>query len=215
MTPRADLCLIGCVWLYSSRSCLRPKIQLAWPTRCGPPCYPMPTPPAPTPALVPQEMIALGCSNFFGSFFKIHVICCALSVTLAVDGAGGKSQVSALPGEEDGELNSCPRESQKPASHASCFPPSSPLPSLHSTKGIYWKQVGSHTPYSQLFLLTGGKPVCVSGGDDYHAGPGVLSVSSPQGKNPAGEQRPVRLQLEQPLRIMQQMTKGCHCRALA
>ncbi|KAM7335892.1 hypothetical protein ACRRTK_004385 [Alexandromys fortis] len=39
-----------------------------------------------------QEMIALGCSNFFGSFFKIHVICCALSVTLAVDGAGGKSQ---------------------------------------------------------------------------------------------------------------------------
>uniref|UniRef100_G1RWZ9 Solute carrier family 26 member 9 n=1 Tax=Nomascus leucogenys TaxID=61853 RepID=G1RWZ9_NOMLE len=36
-----------------------------------------------------QEMIALGCSNFFGSFFKIHVICCALSVTLAVDGAGG------------------------------------------------------------------------------------------------------------------------------
>lgn len=40
-------------------------------------------------------MLALGCSNFFGSFFKIHVICCALSVTLAVDGAGGKSQVSA------------------------------------------------------------------------------------------------------------------------
>lgn len=39
-------------------------------------------------------MLALGCSNFFGSFFKIHVICCALSVTLAVDGAGGKSQVS-------------------------------------------------------------------------------------------------------------------------
>ncbi|KAF6075918.1 solute carrier family 26 member 9 [Phyllostomus discolor] len=39
-----------------------------------------------------QEMIALGCSNFFGSFFKIHVICCALSVTLAVDGAGSKSQ---------------------------------------------------------------------------------------------------------------------------
>lgn len=38
-------------------------------------------------------MLALGCSNFFGSFFKIHVICCALSVTLAVDGAGGKSQV--------------------------------------------------------------------------------------------------------------------------
>ncbi|KAG6935502.1 solute carrier family 26 member 9, partial [Chelydra serpentina] len=22
-----------------------------------------------------QEMLALGCSNFFGSFFKIHVIC--------------------------------------------------------------------------------------------------------------------------------------------
>lgn len=41
-------------------------------------------------------MIALGCSNFFGSFFKIHVICCALSVTLAVDGAGGKSQVRPL-----------------------------------------------------------------------------------------------------------------------
>lgn len=48
------------------------------------------------PALSPQEMIALGCSNFFGSFFKIHVICCALSVTLAVDGAGGKSQVSPV-----------------------------------------------------------------------------------------------------------------------
>ncbi|XP_040841208.1 solute carrier family 26 member 9 [Ochotona curzoniae] len=43
-----------------------------------------------------QEMIALGCSNFFGSFFKIHVICCALSVTLAVDAAGGKSQISSL-----------------------------------------------------------------------------------------------------------------------
>lgn len=43
-----------------------------------------------------QEMIALGCSNFFGSFFKIHVICCALSVTLAVDGAGGRSQVASL-----------------------------------------------------------------------------------------------------------------------
>ncbi|NXO77015.1 S26A9 protein, partial [Sitta europaea] len=43
-----------------------------------------------------QEMLALGCSNFFGSFFKIHVICCALSVTLAVDGAGGKSQVASF-----------------------------------------------------------------------------------------------------------------------
>lgn len=41
-------------------------------------------------------MLALGCSNFFGSFFKIHVICCALSVTLAVDGAGGKSQVASF-----------------------------------------------------------------------------------------------------------------------
>ncbi|XP_026720036.1 solute carrier family 26 member 9 [Athene cunicularia] len=43
-----------------------------------------------------QEILALGCSNFFGSFFKIHVICCALSVTLAVDGAGGKSQVASF-----------------------------------------------------------------------------------------------------------------------
>lgn len=41
-----------------------------------------------------QEMLALGCSNFLGAFFKIHVICCALSVTLAVDSAGGTSQVS-------------------------------------------------------------------------------------------------------------------------
>lgn len=41
-------------------------------------------------------MLALGCSNFLGSFFKIHVICCALSVTLAVDGAGGTSQVCNL-----------------------------------------------------------------------------------------------------------------------
>lgn len=48
--------------------------------------------------LLVQEMLALGCSNFLGSFFKIHVICCALSVTLAVDSAGGTSQVSvALP----------------------------------------------------------------------------------------------------------------------
>lgn len=45
--------------------------------------------------VVEQEMLALGCSNFLGSFFKIHVICCALSVTLAVDNAGGTSQVSA------------------------------------------------------------------------------------------------------------------------
>ncbi|KAK0139387.1 Solute carrier family 26 member 9 [Merluccius polli] len=43
-----------------------------------------------------QEMLALGCSNFFGSFFKIHVICCALSVTLAVDNAGGTSQFASL-----------------------------------------------------------------------------------------------------------------------
>uniref|UniRef100_A0A8C7RQP6 STAS domain-containing protein n=1 Tax=Oncorhynchus mykiss TaxID=8022 RepID=A0A8C7RQP6_ONCMY len=43
-----------------------------------------------------QEMLALGCSNFVGSFFKIHVICCALSVTLAVDNAGGTSQFSSL-----------------------------------------------------------------------------------------------------------------------
>ncbi|KAK5864173.1 hypothetical protein PBY51_001134 [Eleginops maclovinus] len=43
-----------------------------------------------------QEMLALGCSNFLGSFFKIHVICCALSVTLAVDGAGGTSQFASL-----------------------------------------------------------------------------------------------------------------------
>ncbi|XP_070304071.1 solute carrier family 26 member 9 isoform X1 [Salvelinus sp. IW2-2015] len=43
-----------------------------------------------------QEMLALGCSNFLGSFFKIHVICCALSVTLAVDNAGGTSQFASL-----------------------------------------------------------------------------------------------------------------------
>ncbi|XP_078402454.1 solute carrier family 26 member 9-like isoform X2 [Cetorhinus maximus] len=43
-----------------------------------------------------QEMLALGCGNFFGSFFNIHVICCALSVTLAVEGAGGSSQFASL-----------------------------------------------------------------------------------------------------------------------
>ncbi|XP_034552105.1 solute carrier family 26 member 9-like [Notolabrus celidotus] len=43
-----------------------------------------------------QEMLALGCSNFFGSFFKIHTICCALSVTMAVDSAGGKSQFASF-----------------------------------------------------------------------------------------------------------------------
>ncbi|XP_056589524.1 solute carrier family 26 member 9-like [Triplophysa dalaica] len=43
-----------------------------------------------------QEMLALGCSNLLGSFFKIHVICCALSVTLAVDNAGGSSQFASL-----------------------------------------------------------------------------------------------------------------------
>ncbi|XP_041656327.1 solute carrier family 26 member 9-like [Cheilinus undulatus] len=43
-----------------------------------------------------QEMLALGCSNFFGSFFKIHSISCALSVTMAVDSAGGKSQFASL-----------------------------------------------------------------------------------------------------------------------
>ncbi|XP_069489271.1 solute carrier family 26 member 9 [Ambystoma mexicanum] len=43
-----------------------------------------------------QEMLALGCGNFFGSFFLIHVISCALSVTLAVDGAGGKSQIASF-----------------------------------------------------------------------------------------------------------------------
>ncbi|XP_035511741.1 solute carrier family 26 member 9-like [Morone saxatilis] len=43
-----------------------------------------------------QEMLALGCSNFLGAFFKIHVICCALSVTLAVDNAGGTSQFASF-----------------------------------------------------------------------------------------------------------------------
>ncbi|XP_041437907.1 solute carrier family 26 member 9 isoform X2 [Xenopus laevis] len=43
-----------------------------------------------------QEMLALGSGNFFGSFFFIHVISCALSVTLAVDGAGGKSQIASF-----------------------------------------------------------------------------------------------------------------------
>ncbi|XP_067863693.1 solute carrier family 26 member 9-like [Heptranchias perlo] len=43
-----------------------------------------------------QEMLALGCGNFFGSFFNIHVICCALSVTLAVEGGGGSSQFASL-----------------------------------------------------------------------------------------------------------------------
>uniref|UniRef100_A0A8C2WCA0 Solute carrier family 26 member 9 n=1 Tax=Cyclopterus lumpus TaxID=8103 RepID=A0A8C2WCA0_CYCLU len=43
-----------------------------------------------------QEMLALGCGNFLGSFFKIHVICCALSVTLAVDNAGGTSQFASF-----------------------------------------------------------------------------------------------------------------------
>ncbi|XP_076023060.1 solute carrier family 26 member 9-like [Genypterus blacodes] len=43
-----------------------------------------------------QEMLALGCSNFLGSFFKIHAICCALSVTLAVDNAGGTSQFASF-----------------------------------------------------------------------------------------------------------------------
>ncbi|XP_069560253.1 solute carrier family 26 member 9-like [Brachyistius frenatus] len=43
-----------------------------------------------------QEMLALGCSNLLGSFFNIHVICCALSVTLAVDSAGGASQFASL-----------------------------------------------------------------------------------------------------------------------
>ena len=61
--------------------------------------HPRTPPQLPILPLCPQEMIALGCSNFFGSFFKIHVICCALSVTLAVDGAGGKSQVSTGSGE--------------------------------------------------------------------------------------------------------------------
>ncbi|XP_078098281.1 solute carrier family 26 member 9-like [Mustelus asterias] len=43
-----------------------------------------------------QEMLALGFGNFFGSFFNIHVICCALSVTLAVEGGGGSSQFASL-----------------------------------------------------------------------------------------------------------------------
>uniref|UniRef100_UPI00398E5848 solute carrier family 26 member 9-like n=1 Tax=Pristiophorus japonicus TaxID=55135 RepID=UPI00398E5848 len=43
-----------------------------------------------------QEMLALGCGNFFGSFFNIHVICCALSVTLAVVAGGGSSQFANL-----------------------------------------------------------------------------------------------------------------------
>lgn len=75
-------------------------------------------------------MIALGCSNFFGSFFKIHVICCALSVTLAVDGAGGKSQVSAVPGEEGGggEYYGCPRESWEPTCQQSAPPALLSLP---------------------------------------------------------------------------------------
>ncbi|XP_048467771.1 solute carrier family 26 member 9-like [Rhincodon typus] len=43
-----------------------------------------------------QEMLALGFGNFFGSFFRIHVICCALSVTLAIEAGGGSSQFASL-----------------------------------------------------------------------------------------------------------------------
>ncbi|XP_034028999.1 solute carrier family 26 member 9-like isoform X2 [Thalassophryne amazonica] len=43
-----------------------------------------------------QEMLVLGCCNFFGSFFQIQVISCALSVTLAVDSGGGTSQFASL-----------------------------------------------------------------------------------------------------------------------
>ncbi|XP_059509338.1 solute carrier family 26 member 9-like [Stegostoma tigrinum] len=43
-----------------------------------------------------QEMLALGLGNFFGSFFHIHVICCALSVTLAIEAGGGSSQFASL-----------------------------------------------------------------------------------------------------------------------
>lgn len=140
LIPRADLCLIGSIWLYSSRSGPGPKLQLARPTRFGPdPAVTQPQ--CPTLPLSSQEMIALGCSNFFGSFFKIHVICCALSVTLAVDGAGGKSQVSAYAGWmgvgwEETRTNA----PENPRSQASkpgqlFLQPSSLLPSLHSTKG--------------------------------------------------------------------------------
>ncbi|XP_034029001.1 solute carrier family 26 member 9-like [Thalassophryne amazonica] len=41
-----------------------------------------------------QEMLALGCSNFFGSFFQSQAVGSTLSVTLAIDSGGGTSQVA-------------------------------------------------------------------------------------------------------------------------
>ncbi|XP_034029003.1 solute carrier family 26 member 9-like [Thalassophryne amazonica] len=43
-----------------------------------------------------QEMLALGCSNFFGSFFQSQAVSCVLSVTLAIDSGGGTSQIANL-----------------------------------------------------------------------------------------------------------------------
>lgn len=105
-------------------------------------------------------MIALGCSNFFGSFFKIHVICCALSVTLAVDGAGGKSQVSAIAGQLRGEVrgkqNSGPREAGTPARRASGFS-NLPLPHrspLHQRNLLEISQEQEYHPYALFPTLS-------------------------------------------------------------
>lgn len=89
--------------------------------------------------LSPQEMIALGCSNFFGSFFKIHVICCALSVTLAVDGAGGKSQVSSVPGELGRGGRIAEQLPQRSPGTCKLLLQTAPVPRARSTKGSHWK----------------------------------------------------------------------------
>lgn len=167
-----------------------------WSVLCAPP----PThPQLPTLPLCPQEMIALGCSNFFGSFFKIHVICCALSVTLAVDGAGGKSQVSLDQGSGKGIGCSSTVAPENPGQQVSSLPllssVSTPPNAFIGGKKIKSKNF-TPTPRFHLFLWIGVKSVCVPGGDGHHAGPGILSLRSPQGKT----QHQSRRQPETPVR---------------
>ena len=78
-----------------------------------------------------------------------------------------------------------PQRSQVSWSPASLCTPLSPLRQRHLLGKKIKSKNFTPAPCFHLFLWIGVKPVCVPGGDDHHAGPGVLSLCSPQGKSTA------------------------------
>lgn len=108
------------------------------------------------------------------------VICCALSVTLAVDGLEENPRVKALGQGQSGKgieqgSHDCPKRSRS----AGLQPHSALHLWLHSIKAFIeeknQEQNFTLRPVSSL-SLDRCQTVIVPGGDDHHAGPGILSL---------------------------------------